>query len=140
MQLYLTYRYIRICVSIRHIFCESLVKLCLTKLKCRSFLWNFFKQGTVFPAWPIKLYWKSKIQPRWDDFERNTVFLVNIPSLCISWCKLQTRYRQTDFFFIYGPFGSRTLLSGSHKNRGHIGLIKSKLKHLFRKFKTVPHL
>ena len=43
-------------------------------------------------------------------------------------------YRQTDFSyfywleFIYGPFGSRTFLSGSHKNSGNIGLLKKKPK------------
>ena len=33
--------------------------------------------------------------------------------------------------YIYGPFGSRTLLSGSRKGTGNICLLKSKPKDLF---------
>ena len=32
----LTYRDIEMCLLIRHIFCESLLKLCVVKHKCRS--------------------------------------------------------------------------------------------------------
>ena len=41
LQSHLAYQYIRMCVFIRHILCESLVKLCLTKYKYCSFL-QFF--------------------------------------------------------------------------------------------------
>ena len=45
LQSHLVYRYITMCVSIRHTFCESLVKICLTKHKCCS-IW-----GYVFQTW-----------------------------------------------------------------------------------------
>ena len=77
------------------------------------------------------------------------IFLVNISSLYINQCRLQTGYRrpQTEFrnhrqtnisyfcfMLIYSPFGSRVFLSVSIKNSGNIGL--------FWQFKTnqvLPH-
>ena len=38
LQLHLACRYIKICILIRHIFCESLVKICATKHKCQTIL------------------------------------------------------------------------------------------------------
>ena len=42
LQLHLVYQYSNMCVLIKHTFCESLVKPCVTKLKCRSFFLKFF--------------------------------------------------------------------------------------------------
>ena len=40
---------IKICALIRHTFCARLVKLCVTKHKCRLFFCSFFQtQGNVF--------------------------------------------------------------------------------------------
>ena len=38
LQLHLAFRHIKRCVLIKHTICESLVKICATKRKCRSFL------------------------------------------------------------------------------------------------------
>ena len=43
------------CVLIRHTFCESLVKVCVTKHKCHSFL-LFFRHRALLPAWFSALY------------------------------------------------------------------------------------
>ena len=45
LQSYLICWYIKMFKLIRHTFCESLVKICATKHKCRSFLWNFPKMN-----------------------------------------------------------------------------------------------
>ena len=47
LQSHLACGYIKTCVLIRHTFCESLVMLCATKLKCRSFLLYFFFRHRV---------------------------------------------------------------------------------------------
>ena len=37
LQSHLAYRYIKMCILIRYTFCECLVKICVTKHKCRFF-------------------------------------------------------------------------------------------------------
>ena len=44
LQSHLSYQYTEMCVLIIHTFCGSLLKLCVTKHKCRSFLWHFFQK------------------------------------------------------------------------------------------------
>ena len=48
----LTNQYIKKCVLIRHTFCENLMKIFVTKHKCRSFLW-LFQTGQC--CWPAKI-------------------------------------------------------------------------------------
>ena len=43
LQSHLACRYIKMCILTRHTICVSLVKLCNTKHKCRSFLWCIFQ-------------------------------------------------------------------------------------------------
>ena len=43
LQLHSVYQQIKMCVFIRHTFCGSFVKLCLTKHKCLSLLRYFFR-------------------------------------------------------------------------------------------------
>ena len=54
MQVHLVYQYISMCVLIRHTFYESLIKICVSKHKCRSFLWYFLKHRAMFSACPNK--------------------------------------------------------------------------------------
>ena len=42
LQSHLTFQYIKICVLIRHTFCENLVKIYAIKLNCHSFFCIFF--------------------------------------------------------------------------------------------------
>ena len=48
LQLILAYQYTKMCVLIIHKICESLLTICATRLKCRSFLWCIFQSyGSV---------------------------------------------------------------------------------------------
>ena len=134
MQSNLICQYIRKCVLIRHIFCESFVKLCPTKHKCRSFLWHFFRHKAMFSTCP-------NIESRNQKFG---LLLIDILGHYISWYRLQMRYRPqtTDnrqnskiterqtFLrilwntFIYHQFGSGTFFSGSRKNSVNIGFLE----------------
>ena len=76
---------IKMHIWIRHTFCECLVKICVTKRKCRSVL----QVSAVLPISPEKRSRKSNIP-------------INIPGHYISWCRLKRRHRwwrrrQTEF-------------------------------------------
>ena len=40
-------QHIKMCLLIRHTFCKSLIKICVTKHKCPSFLWYYFRYRSV---------------------------------------------------------------------------------------------
>ena len=82
-QSHLAYRYIRLCESIRYRFYESIVKLCLIKHKCRSFLWYFFRHRVVLSTCLEKLS-KTKNPSRKDELELYTV-LFNMSDVTASY-------------------------------------------------------
>ena len=51
LQSHLACQYIKMCALIRYSFYKSLFKICATKHNCRSFLWCFFRHGSVFPSY-----------------------------------------------------------------------------------------
>ena len=54
-------KHFKICVLIRHIFCETLMRLCLIKHKWRSFLCYFFSHRLMFSTYPNIESRKSKM-------------------------------------------------------------------------------
>ena len=98
LQSHLACQYNKMCVLTRtqNGFCECLVKLWVTKHKCRSFLVVlFFRHRAVLPTCSKKLPRKSKIRLHWDQLQ-NIPNLINIPGLYISWVRTQTMTTMTD--------------------------------------------
>ena len=69
------------CVLIRNTFCESLVKICATKHKCRSFL------RTMLHACPIKQSQKPKIMSFKIIFDKIWYFWTYITIILRRSCK-----------------------------------------------------
>ena len=62
------------CILIRNIFFETLVKICVTKHKCRLFLWYFFRHRTMFLTYPNKESQITKIHIFCHAFFWNKTF------------------------------------------------------------------
>ena len=123
LQSHLTCRYIKKCILIRHTICESFVKICSTKLKCRSLLWYYFsdigqccrpaqknylenKKIRLFCR-PLLWYYFSDIGQCWQTNQKNgqksgplewtkIIYLTfsKYFSLYISWCRLERGHRR----------------------------------------------
>ena len=68
LQLHLACQYIKICVLNRYTFCESLVKMCVTKHKYRSFLSYFFQKQDSVTYLPKRTVSKIKKPVKFGQF------------------------------------------------------------------------
>ena len=144
LQLHMAYQYTKICLLNRYTFCESLVKICTTKHKCRSFLWYFFMHiWQCFRPAQIKSLKNQKSC-------HNMIILNEIRGIFSKYFKLlhivvevvdtlQTTDKKTVFqnyrwtsnflFFVWLMFififGFRTFFSETRENIGNIGWMKS---------------